>query len=80
MENLFETVQRKARYGHRSYVFWRDGAGVEHFATYNRAGIKAALLAVGAKGRFTFFSPSTGTPNLARSLAYMIHLWRCAPR
>jgi len=74
-----EKLRRKARYGHRSYLYWHGRNGEFRHAPYSREGIKAALLEVGAKGRFYWYD-STGNSNIARSLSYMIHLWRCAPR
>ncbi len=72
-----EELRRKARYGHRSYLYWSSAAGELGFAPYGRDGLKAAILEVGAKGRFYWFDES-GNSNIARSLSYMIHLWRCA--
>lgn len=72
-----ETLRRKARFGHRSYLYWTGREGEFRHAPYGKAGIKAALLDVGAKGRFFWFD-AAGNANIARSLSYMIHLWRCA--
>lgn len=72
-----EQLRRKARYGHRAWLYWNAPCGAFRFAPYGRAGIKAAMIDVGAKGRFYWFD-SAGNSNLARSLSYMIHLWRCA--
>lgn len=72
-----EELRRKARYGHRSYVYWTDHAGSLQWAPYDKAGLKTAILSVGAKGRFYWFD-ANGNSNIARSLSYMIHLWRCA--
>lgn len=72
-----EALQRKARYGHRSYLYWFDREGVMQWAAYGKAGIKAAILAVGTQGRFYWFD-GAGCSNIARSFSYMLHLWRCA--
>ena len=72
-----EELRRKARFGHRSYLYWTAPNGEFRFAPYGKVGLKAALLSVGARGRFYWFD-SAGNSNIARSLPYMIHLWRCA--
>lgn len=72
-----EELRRKARYGHRAYLYWTNREGAFCFAPYGKAGLKAAILDVGAKGRLFWFD-SAGNSNIARSLSYMIHLWRCA--
>ena len=72
-----ETLRRKARYGHRSYLYWTSKDGAFHFAPYCKAGIKSALLDVGGKGRFYWFD-GAGNSNIAQSLPYMIYIWRCA--
>jgi len=70
-------VERKARYGHRSYLYWRGDDGVFHFALYSHAAIKAAILAVGCHGRF-YWCDAAGVSHIARSFSFMIYLWRCA--
>lgn len=72
-------LRRKARYGHRSYVYWTDGAGAFRFAPYGRAGLKAAIID-GRGRRPIFWLDSAGSSNIARSLSFMLHLWRCAGR
>lgn len=72
-----EQLKRKARYGHRAYVYWTDRAGELRHAPYGKPGLKQALLGVGARGRFYWYD-AAGNSNIARSLPYMIHLWRCA--
>lgn len=72
-----QTLKRKARYGRKSYVYWTSHDGAFCFAPYGKAGLKSAILGVGAKGRFYWYD-SAGNSNIARSLPYMIHLWRCA--
>lgn len=46
-----EELRRKARYGHRAYLYWTNWEGVFCFAPYGKAGLKAAILDVGAKRR-----------------------------
>lgn len=77
--NALDQLRRKARYGHRSYVYWYDADGALSFEPYGRAGIKRALLSVGGKGRF-FWIDSAGNSNIVKSLSFAIHLWRCAPK
>lgn len=72
-----EELRRKARYGHRSWLYWTGRDGGLRFAPYGKDGLKAAILEVGAKGRLYWFD-ECGNSNIARSLSYMIHLWRCA--
>lgn len=72
-----QELRRKARYGHRAYVYWTAPNSEFRYAPYTKAGLKSALLDVGAKGRFYWFD-SVGNSNIASSLSYMIHLWRCA--
>lgn len=75
----FDALRRKARYGHRSYVYWQDAEGALQFAPYGRAGLKAAILATRSKRPMTWLD-STGCGHIARTLSYKLHLWRCAPR
>jgi hypothetical protein len=72
-----EELRRKARFGHRAYLYWTDAAGRFQHAAYNRDAIKRAILDVGVRGKFFWFD-SAGCSNVARSFAYMVHLWRCA--
>lgn len=74
-----EEVRRKARYGHRCYLYWTDKKGRFLFALYTRDNIKRAILDVGAKGRFYWFDTS-GCSHIARAFDYMLYLWRCAPK
>ncbi len=72
-----EELRRRARYGHRCWLYWQNRDGSLGFAPYGRDGIKQAILAVGTKGRFYWYDQH-GSSNIARSFSYMIHLWRCA--
>jgi hypothetical protein len=78
-QTAFQIAQRKARYGHKSYLVWTDRSGEQQYALYNKANIKRAILDVGTKGRFYWLSASTGVSNIARSFSYMLHLLKCAP-
>jgi hypothetical protein len=73
----FAELRRKARYGHRSYVYWTDREGALRWAPYGRDGIKAAILAVGAKGRFSLLDEG-GVSTAFRSLRSMLLVWRNA--
>jgi hypothetical protein len=58
----FQEAQRKARFGHRDWITWRGRDGAFNVARSAPDIVKAALLAVGTKGRFTLIAASTGTP------------------
>ena len=49
---------RKSRYGRRTWCLWRDAMGAVYTAPLTPETIKAALLAVGVKGRFVYYSGS----------------------
>lgn len=51
-------AKRKARYSRQSWLCWQDRSGTEHAAPESATSLKAALLAVGTKGRFIRFSGS----------------------
>lgn len=72
-----EELRRKARYGHRAYLYWRDATGGLQWAPYGSEGIKRAILAVGIRGRFCWYDGG-GISHIAREFPMMIHLWRCA--
>lgn len=71
-----EELRKKARYGHRSYLYWTAN-GEFRWAPYSKAAIKAAILDVGVKGRLYWFD-GAGNSHIARSFAMMIRIWRCA--
>ena len=73
-----EALTRKARYGHRQYLYWYDRDGLLQWAYYSRQNIKAAILSVGCRGRF-YWLDGSGCTHVARTFRMMIHLWRCAP-
>jgi hypothetical protein len=51
-QEAMTTATHKARYGHRDQLVWRDRNGEYHTTVANAAGVKAAMLAVGTKGKF----------------------------
>lgn len=57
----FQEAQRKARYGHRTWVFYRDRSGESHAARADAHTVKAAMLACGTQGSWTLLC-SDGTP------------------
>lgn len=61
-----QEAARKARYGHREWVYWtrRDGSGFA--APAGSHSIKAAMLDVGTAGRFLILAASTGVAHLQR--------------
>lgn len=72
------TLVKKARYGHKSYLYWYEADGTLSYGLYNKANWKRAILSVGLHGRVFWLDASTATSNIARTFGYMIHLWRCA--
>ncbi len=58
----FQEVQRKARFGHRDWLFWRGRDGGERFQQRSAQAVKNALLDIGTQGRFSLLSASTGIP------------------
>lgn len=57
----FQDAQRKARYGHRPWVFYRDRGGATHASRATPDAIKAALLACGTQRQWTLIC-GDGTP------------------
>lgn len=60
---ILQDVERKARYGHKNWVVFRDSYGDERAAVATRDSIKAALLAVGSQGSFTLVHANCGTKS-----------------
>lgn len=60
MPTTYQDAQKKARYGHRDWVAYKGKDGALVFAPRSAAVIKAAMLAVGTRGRFTILAASTG--------------------
>jgi hypothetical protein len=54
-----EQAKRKARYGHKDWLIWRDRQGVLHTAVSNYDNFKSAMLATGTQGRFTVLEANT---------------------
>lgn len=54
-ESLYQTTERRSRYGRKDWVFWKDRSGKGHAAPVSAETVKQALLAVGTKGRFVIF-------------------------
>ncbi|QRM34891.1 hypothetical protein [Microvirga sp. VF16] len=52
-------AQRKARYGHRDWLFWTDRSGSSQCAPKSKESIKKAMLASGTQGRWFVVSAST---------------------
>lgn len=42
-------AERKARYGHRNWIYWADREGTMHTAVQNAASLKQALLDTGTQ-------------------------------
>jgi hypothetical protein len=57
----FSVAQRKARYGHRDWIWWSDDVG-SHAAPKTADSLKTALLAVGTKGKWSLICADTGIP------------------
>lgn len=57
----FQEAQRKAKFGHRDWMAYRDRNGEHVVAPLTKSGIKAALLANGTKGNFTLIAANSGT-------------------
>jgi hypothetical protein len=53
-------VKRKARYGRRDWLVWRERDGRDRYEVMTKEAIKAALLAIGTKGRFTMVAGGSG--------------------
>lgn len=79
MQITFEALERKARYGHRQYIYWFAADGSLEWLSYSRNAIKQAILSVGAKGRF-YILDSRGSSHIAKTWRMMVHYWRCAPK
>lgn len=59
-EQKLEDAVRRARYGHRSWLFWRDRQGMPHAERKSRESIKRCLLDVGTKGNWVLVQANTG--------------------
>lgn len=60
----FQEAQRKARFGHRDWIFFTDKDGSDVCERSSASVIKRAMLATGTSGRFYLLAASTGVPFL----------------
>ena len=74
----FKIAKTKAIKGHRTWLLFQRKDGDYEGWVYSAAGIKAAMLEVGLKGRFYWFDANSGISNVCRSWGYGNHLLRCA--
>lgn len=58
---VYQTAMRKARYGHRDWIVWRDRCGEQHAEVKSLESVKRCLLDVGTKGDWSLIC-SGGTP------------------
>lgn len=56
-EGAGETARRKARYGHRDWLLWRDRDGMLYAAPATPYTCKLAMLATGTQKTFTRIEP-----------------------
>lgn len=49
-------ARHQARYGHKSWIVWKDRDGAWNAAIETAASVKEAMLAVGTQGRWTAIS------------------------
>jgi hypothetical protein len=61
MAMTFQDAQRKARFGHRPWVCYRDRSGVFHAYRATADTVKAALIACGTQQSWTLLC-GDGTP------------------
>jgi len=57
----FQQAQRKARFGHRDWLCWRNAAGVIA-APKTRENVKRMLLDSGTKGNWSLICADNGVP------------------
>jgi hypothetical protein len=60
-KDSFANAQRMARYGHTDWLWWVDSSGA-HATRKTQETLKAVLLAVGTKGKWTVISASDAVP------------------
>jgi hypothetical protein len=58
----YSLARRKARYGRRDWIVWRERSGAWQAAPRSPATLKAAMLARGTSGRWTLIAGSTAVP------------------
>jgi len=61
-EKCFQEAQKKARFGHRDWIYWSDKDG-KHAEVRSAESVKRALLAVGTKGFWCLIHANCGTPS-----------------
>lgn len=59
-------AKRKARYGHRDWVYWIDKSGIDHFALKSKDSVKQAMLATGTQGMWYIIDANSGVLFIAR--------------
>lgn len=55
-QEAYALAQRKARYGHKSWIVWKGRDGAFNAALETAATVKQAMLDVGTQGRWTAVS------------------------
>lgn len=58
--DAYSVAQRKARYGHRNWLFWADKTGQKKAALMTPASVKQAMLDSGTQGKFLLMHSSGG--------------------
>lgn len=58
----FQAAMHYARFGHRDWIWWHDENG-SHAAVLTAESLKAALLAVGTKGKWSLIGADNGVPS-----------------
>ena len=71
-------AKRKAIKGHKTWMCWKRKAGSYVARLYTAAGIKAAMLDGGTKGRFWWYGASDGVGSICLSWSFAVHLLKCA--
>ena len=65
-EGVSEVAARKACYGRKEWIVWRERDGSEQAALCTVAAIRSTLLAVGTQGRFVRLSAGMATGTSIR--------------
>ena len=58
--NLYQVTQRKARFGHNDWVYWRDRNGIAHAERKSIESVKRCLLDCGTNGSWTLIGANDG--------------------
>lgn len=64
-KDAYATAQRKARYGHRQWVVWREPSGQDRAEPATADNLKRAMLDTGTQGKFTGYC-ADGCPMVLR--------------